>query len=116
MEEDVEIGDRITMTIPQFLTASGLGRSKTYELIEAREIESVLVDRRRVVIVQSYLDYLKRRKQAEENGVGRIASPNPRAKSADGHIASAAAANATSPSRRRPLRGRPPKSRSTVRS
>ena len=105
----MEIGDRITMTIPQFMTASGLGRSKTYDLID-REIDSVLVDGRRVIIVQSYLDYLERQKQAQAAGVGRIPSPNPRAKSGDGRTASPAVSYAAPPTRRSP-RGRSPKYR-----
>jgi hypothetical protein len=98
------------MPIPQFLGAAGIGRSKTYELINEGEIQSVLVGKRRLIIVQSYLDYLERQKQAEENGVRRIASPNPRAKSGDGHIASPVSANDPAPARPRPARGRPPKS------
>jgi hypothetical protein len=106
----------ITMPIPEFLGASGLGRSKTYDLINEGEIQSVLVGKRRLIIVQSYLDYLGRQKRAEENGIGCIPSPNPRAKSGNVHIASPATANDALPSRRRPRLGRPPKPRSTVRS
>jgi hypothetical protein len=102
----------ITMPIPQFLTASGIGRSKTYDLINEGEIQSVLVGKRRLIIVQSYLDYLERQKQAETNGIGRIASPNPRAKSSNAPTAPSDTAPA---GRRRPTPGRAPKSRSTVR-
>ena len=76
----MESSDRITVTIPEFLKSSGVGRSKTYELIEAGEIKSVLVGRRRLIVVQSYLDYLARQMQQQAAGIGRIASPNPRSR------------------------------------
>jgi hypothetical protein len=113
----------ITMPIPQFLGASGIGRSKTYELINEGEIQSVLVGKRRLIIVQSYLDYLERQKQAEANGIGRIASPNPRAvanrngsgsslaKAGQKSRITSPAANEAAPARQRPARAQSPKSR-----
>ena len=70
--------ERITMPIAAFCTASGLGRQKTYDLINAGKIESVLVGNRRLVIVSSWHDHL-RRLQQEQAGVRLKASPNPRA-------------------------------------
>jgi len=73
------ISDRITLTIPEFLKSSGVGRSKTYELIEAGETKSVLVGRRRLIVVQSYLDYLARQMQQQAAGsryrTDRLAEP-----------------------------------------
>ena len=76
----LDISNHITMPVPAFMAAAGIGRSKVYELIGAGEIQSVLVGRRRLVIVQSYGDYLERQSKAQSAGVGRIASPNPRAR------------------------------------
>jgi hypothetical protein len=53
------------MPVPQFLAAAGIGRTMLYELIGAGEIESVKIGKRRLIIVQSYLDLLARRRAAE---------------------------------------------------
>jgi len=98
-------------------------------LINSNEIDSVLIGGRRYIIWQSWLDYLERQKQAEENGIGRIASPNPRARmrtsaTADSSVSAPSPAksgqsriglpaNPAAPPRR--PRGRPPKPRSMVR-
>ena len=55
----------ITMPVPQFLAAAGIGRTMLYELIGAGEIESVKIGKRRLIVVQSYLDLLARRRAAE---------------------------------------------------
>lgn len=117
----MDIKDRITVSIPVFEELSGLGHTKTYELI-GREIESVLVGRRRLIVVASYLAFLERQKQAQAAGIGRIDSPNPRAatngsalavKTASQkkgrRIASPAGNVPSGPNRR--SRGRPPNSR-----
>jgi excisionase family DNA binding protein len=46
--------DPITATIPQFCRLSGIGRSKTYELLASGEIESILVGSRRLIVVDSW--------------------------------------------------------------
>jgi hypothetical protein len=69
----------ITMSISAFSKAADLGRSSTYKLIDAGEIESVLVGRRRLIIMQSYADFLARQSKAQAGEIGRFASPNPRA-------------------------------------
>jgi hypothetical protein len=46
--------DIITATIPQFSRISGIGRSKTYELIGSGEIESILCGSRRLIILESW--------------------------------------------------------------
>ena len=61
----------------------GPSRTTQHELIQQGEIESALVgDRRgrRVILTQSYLDYLKRQQQTEAAGDIGTPSPNPRAR------------------------------------
>jgi excisionase family DNA binding protein len=65
----------ITMALTPFFRAAGIGRTKVYELIAAGEIKSVTVGKKRLIVVQSYLDFLAR--QAENAPV--LVSPNPRA-------------------------------------
>jgi hypothetical protein len=43
----------VTVTVPVALHISGLGRTKLYELIARKEIESVTVGTRRLVVVAS---------------------------------------------------------------
>jgi hypothetical protein len=50
----------ITATIAQFLRLSGLGNTKTYELIGDGTLITVAVGRRRLVVVESYLRLLER--------------------------------------------------------
>ncbi len=55
----------ITPSVPQFLAVAGIGRTMLYELIGAGEIESVKIGKRRLIVVQSYLDLLERRRAVE---------------------------------------------------
>jgi hypothetical protein len=66
--------DQITAPVVPFLTASGISRTRFYELLAAGEIKSVTVGKKRLVIIQSYLDFLDRQTHAPP-----IPSPNPRA-------------------------------------
>jgi hypothetical protein len=43
----------ITVTIPDALKISGLGRTKLYEMISSREIASVTIGTRRLVVLAS---------------------------------------------------------------
>jgi excisionase family DNA binding protein len=45
--------DPVTVTIPVALRLSGLGRTKLYELLASREIESVRVGTRRLIVFAS---------------------------------------------------------------
>lgn len=54
----MNIADRITCTVNEALEASGLGRTKFYELIEAGRIETIKLDRRRLIRVKSLLQLL----------------------------------------------------------
>jgi excisionase family DNA binding protein len=44
----------ITAPIARFCELAGIGRSKTYELIAAGEIESVVLGGRRLVVIDSW--------------------------------------------------------------
>jgi hypothetical protein len=66
-----------------FQTAFGPCRSTQMDLIARGEVKSYLVgDRRgrRMIITQSYLDYVGRQRQREAAGEIGVASPNPRAR------------------------------------
>ncbi len=70
------------LTVPAgepFQRVAGIGRSQQYDLIAAGEIESVLVGRRRLIIMSSYAAYLERQRQKEAAGEIGVPSPNPRA-------------------------------------
>lgn len=56
--------DIITCTIPEFRRLSGISRSKTYELLDAGELESVHIGARRLVIVASYRRMIERQRAA----------------------------------------------------
>ncbi len=48
----------ITVTVSEAIRASGLGRTKLYELIGAGRVESVRVGTRRLVIFESLKSFL----------------------------------------------------------
>jgi len=55
--------NKITMRLRPFCAATGLGPTKVYELIAAGEIESFTAGKARLIVVQSYFDYINRQKQ-----------------------------------------------------
>jgi len=69
----------LTKPIGLFCEAEGIGRQQTYDLINAGEIESVLVGNRRLIIMQSWVDYISRLQQ-QQAGSALGASPNPKAR------------------------------------
>ena|SRR5438477_2820657 len=76
---------RITIPVGEpFKAATGISRATQYELIAAGEIESVLTGSgprgRRVILVDSWLRYLKRQQQKEAARKIGAPSPNPRAR------------------------------------
>ena len=50
---EIFIPDPVTITVPAAMKASGLGRTKLYELIARKEIESVRVGARRLIVFAS---------------------------------------------------------------
>ncbi|HTW51431.1 MAG TPA: hypothetical protein VME45_06005 [Stellaceae bacterium] len=55
-------GSIITAPIGEFCRISGFGRSRVYELIDAGDLESVLIGKRRLIIIDSYRQLIERRK------------------------------------------------------
>jgi len=60
--------DPVTVTIPVALRLSGLGRTKLYELLASREIESVRVGTRRLILFASLKARLTEAVRHEEHG------------------------------------------------
>jgi hypothetical protein len=50
----------ITAPISEFKRISGISRSRIYELLNSGELVSVYVGARRLIIIQSYLDFIER--------------------------------------------------------
>jgi len=53
-------GDQITATVPEFLRRSGFGLTKLYELLGSGEIQSIKIGKRRLIVIQSYHDFIER--------------------------------------------------------
>ena len=73
----------------------GIGRSTQAELIRRRELRSVLVGEvrgRRMIEVQSMLEYVERQRQREAEGKIGVSSPNPHVRQHKPHIRSATSA------------------------
>ena len=57
------IWDRyITMPVPQFLVAAGFGRTKLYDLLSSGELDSVVIGRRRLILMDSYRRLIERQR------------------------------------------------------
>jgi hypothetical protein len=57
------IADRIiTAPVAEFCILSGLGRTKTYELLGTRELDSITVGKRRLIIIDSYRRLIERQR------------------------------------------------------
>jgi predicted DNA-binding transcriptional regulator AlpA len=44
----------ITATIPEFCRISGISRARVYEMLAAGQLESVVIGRRRLIVLESY--------------------------------------------------------------
>jgi excisionase family DNA binding protein len=60
--------DIITAPVGEFCRLSGLGRTKVYELINAGELESITIGKRRLIVMASYTRLIERRRAAEGSG------------------------------------------------
>jgi hypothetical protein len=60
--------DEYSCGVTAFLRRVGIGRTKFYELIDADEIQTFLLDGKRMVVIESWLAYVARRQAAERNG------------------------------------------------
>jgi hypothetical protein len=59
---DTTPADRvITAPIGEFCLISGLGRTKTYELLDSGELKSIKVGKRRLVVLDSYREMVQRK-------------------------------------------------------
>jgi len=54
--------DIVTASIQNFIRISGLGNTTTYKLLNEGEIDSVTVGRRRLILMDSYFQYLDRQR------------------------------------------------------
>jgi excisionase family DNA binding protein len=71
----------ITATIPNFCRITGIGRSKTYELLDDDTLESIKIGRRRLIILDSYHKLIERQRAAGATArTGESQSPAPQAK------------------------------------
>lgn len=74
------IWDRhITMPPRQFREAAGIGNTKLYEMLGSGELESILLGRRRLIVVDSYRRLIERRREAP--GLGASRAPRRRSSS-----------------------------------
>jgi excisionase family DNA binding protein len=79
----------ITATIGEFCNLSGIGRSLVYELIGDGRLESILIGKRRLIVLDSYRNLVARQQQ-QTAGAGGVPSPNPRARQQPVHPAAPA--------------------------
>jgi hypothetical protein len=64
------IWDRhFTMPVPQFLGMAGLGKTKCYELIGSGDLETILIGRRRLVVIDSYRQMIERQRACSDGAV-----------------------------------------------
>jgi excisionase family DNA binding protein len=59
MNTTIPFVQRLTCTIPEACEATGLGRTKLYDLIGEGLLDTVTVGRRRLVVVRSLLKLLR---------------------------------------------------------
>ena len=55
---EIPFRERLTCTVPEALRATGLGRTKLYELIGQESLRTFKVGRRRLIVVQSLLSLI----------------------------------------------------------
>ena len=64
-EKFMPFEQRVTCTIPQACAATGLGRTKLYELIGGGYLDTITIGRRRLVHVTSLLNLLQSKRGVE---------------------------------------------------
>ena len=57
-QRDMPAASLITTTVEEFQAMSGLSKTATYELIKAGSIRSVKIMKRRLIIIDSYREFL----------------------------------------------------------
>jgi hypothetical protein len=59
------IWDRyITMPVDPFSRITGIGRTKVYELLAAQDLESIVIGRRRLILLDSYRRLIEKQRSA----------------------------------------------------
>jgi predicted DNA-binding transcriptional regulator AlpA len=56
----------ITATIPEFQRLSGISRSRIYELLAIEDLKSIRIGRRRLIVIDSYHELIKRKRAEGE--------------------------------------------------
>jgi excisionase family DNA binding protein len=72
--EDLRL--RITSTIAEFNRLTGVGNTKTYQLLNDDEIESITVGRRRLIVLASWHAYVERHRG--KPSTAPVVAPPPR--------------------------------------
>ncbi|MBV9151307.1 MAG: helix-turn-helix domain-containing protein [Alphaproteobacteria bacterium] len=57
-------GKLITATIDNFCAISDIGRSKVYELLDAGDLDSIKIGKRRLILLDSYRKLIERQRAA----------------------------------------------------
>jgi hypothetical protein len=65
---EMETTDRITAPIGEFCKLAGIGRSLVYEMIGDGRLESILIGKRRLVVLDSYRRLVERQRATGANG------------------------------------------------
>jgi len=60
--------DEYSCGVTEFLRRVGFGRTKLYQLLDGGEIESFLLDGKRMILIASWLEYVARQQAAERAG------------------------------------------------
>ena len=68
-----DTGDRLTVRVPVAMAMLGIGKTKIFELIASGDIETILVGKSRLIVVQGLRDFI-----ARQSAIVPIAAPAPR--------------------------------------
>jgi hypothetical protein len=60
----MDTSDRITAPISEFCKLAGIGRSLVYEMIGDGRLDSILIGKRRLVVIESYRRLVERQRAA----------------------------------------------------
>lgn len=55
----------ITATVQQFTKLTGLGKTRIFEMLKAGELQSIKPFKCRLILVESYVDFVRRQAEAE---------------------------------------------------
>lgn len=58
----------ITVTLPEFVRVSGLSKSTAYRLVKAKQLQSVQIGGRRLIVMASYVALVNRQLDGGING------------------------------------------------